>query len=368
LARNRQRLRPIPWSRDIGADARTTLRRPTNNIENEEMTMSEINGFFPAMLARGEAKAAAEVRSAMAELAHAATPGAKLAAQAHLHKAEDRFVKADAALHKMQAHRAHLNGTGPEYSAAYYQKVARHDLAKLERSGYAHTSNHVACPHYASPEARQRATLGGLLSAVKNLDSQIENLMKSLAARSTSPTSSASGTTAAGNDLAEIANNPSLNIEDKIALFMSKYIEKNNQELNDKMKELAAAKNGQTSSSSGATETSSSSKTGGGSVWSKISGFFKKVGGALPDLAKKAAHVIGGLNGGPAGAAINTTLGTNNSSSTSQANGTAPKDTTTLETELQMLTQKREQLVKMLTDLMAALHRTTMSVVNNIKP
>jgi hypothetical protein len=59
----------------------------------------------------------------------------------------------------------------------------------------------------------------------------------------------------------------------------------------------------------------------------------------------------------------------NGTESSSQANGAeGKKDTTTLETELQRLTQKREQLIKMLTDLMSTLHRTTMSVVNNIKP
>jgi hypothetical protein len=333
--------------------------------------MSQINSVT-APLVHNEAHAAAAVRAAMAEVADARTPGELKAARQQLHAAEDKFVKADATLHRAQAIKT-SGFIGAMLNSARYQSVARHHLANLERTGFARPHSHVACPHYVSTEARQRATIAGLLGQVGRLNTQLEGLMGRLASGNTASTTGASG---GDPDLMNILNDPSLGIEDKIALFMSKYIEKNNQEIDDKMKELAAAKNGQ---NQGTTANGTATKSGGG-WFSSAKSFFKHLGGALPKLA---GTVIGGMYGGPAGAALGSKLGgavgdkiggSSSSGSSAQANGTqangtqGAKDQTTLETELQRLVQKREQLVKMLTDLMATLHRTTMSVVGNIKP
>jgi len=326
--------------------------------------MSQITAMTPALV-HNATDAAAAVRAAMAEVAGARTSGEQQLARSRLHRAEDRFVKADAAVHRAQAHPTPFGGAVDALrNTARSQHVAKHHLANLERSGFAPPPN-VACPHYASPEARQRATLGGIFNQVNRLNSQLEGLLGRLAASSASATA---GTAGADAEMSRILNDPSLGIEDKIALFMSKYIEKNNQEIEDKMKELAAAKNGQGTGASGA------AKKSGGGWFSSAKSFFKHLGHALPKIA---GTVIGGMYGGPAGAALGSKvggmagdkIGGSSSAAAGQANGTqGPKDTTTLETELQRLTQKREQLIKMLTDLMSALHRTTMSVVNNIKP
>ncbi len=136
----------------------------------------------------------------------------------------------------------------------------------------------------------------------------------------------------------DILNNPNLSFEEKLFQFMLLFADKKQKEIEDKMKEMDAAKqSGQAGGAGGA-------KKGGGAGGAKKGGGpIQKVAGAVGGVAQ---GLMGGLAGGPLGSIMGGQAGGAGGAGGDQAGGAGGKKKSeeTLQAELQRLQSSLQQM------------------------
>ncbi len=145
------------------------------------------------------------------------------------------------------------------------------------------------------------------------------------------------------SDIQGILNDPGLSLEDKIALVLAKMAEKKEKEIMDKMKEWDKM----------------SQKGGKGGIGSFLSGIGKLFGG-----------VAGAFLGGPLGIAIGSSLGGSigkvlGGSQSAAAGG--KKSEQRIQAEIQLLSNKLQRLMTMLSNIMKSFHDSSMAAIRNIR-
>jgi hypothetical protein len=157
---------------------------------------------------------------------------------------------------------------------------------------------------------------------------------------------------AGGQDTASILNNPNLSFEEKLFQFMLLFADKKQKEIEDKMKEMdAAKKSGQAGGAGGAKKGGGASGAKGGGKSSPIG----KVAGAAGGLVQ---GLMGGLAGGPMGAVMgNNVAGGGQAGQGGQAGTDGAgnkKSEETLQAELQRLQSALTQMFTTITKMQEA--------------
>ncbi|MCB9463955.1 MAG: hypothetical protein H6682_09750 [Candidatus Eisenbacteria bacterium] len=140
-----------------------------------------------------------------------------------------------------------------------------------------------------------------------------------------------------------VLSDPSLSLEDKLALLMAKLTEHMDKQIEQKMKDIETQ---MTNEKNGGANGSNGSNGGGG-----IGGIFGSIGKA-----------VGGLFGG--------LLGGGGSSSAGGANGSSSQNSSNLQllqTQLQQLMQKRQQMFQTMSNILKSLHDTSMNTIRQLK-
>ena len=148
-------------------------------------------------------------------------------------------------------------------------------------------------------------------------------------AASAAPSTAASGASAA-NDTSSVLSNPNMTLEDKLMMLMARLSEHMDKEIENKMKEVEKAMSQQ-----------NQKKSGGGGLFGSIGKIFKSI------------PIVGGLLGG-------------GSKSGGAAGGKKP-NLQLLQSQLQSLMQKRQQMFQTMQNIMKSLHDTSMAAVRNLK-
>lgn len=169
----------------------------------------------------------------------------------------------------------------------------------------------------------------------------------------------AGGAGGASGDTAAILNNPNLSIEDKLALLLAKFAEKKMKELEDKIKEMQG----------GGAEGAKGKKGKGGGLFGGIGKMF---GGLVGGIAKLGGGILGGMFGGPLGAMAGQGIGGmvgNILGGAGGAGGTGggKKSETMLQSEIQLLQQKLQRSMELLSNLMKSFHDAMSTSIRNIR-
>ncbi|MEZ4647935.1 MAG: hypothetical protein R3E97_03970 [Candidatus Eisenbacteria bacterium] len=175
-------------------------------------------------------------------------------------------------------------------------------------------------------------------------------------------TGSASGNGATGGagDTGSILSDPSLSLEDKLALLMAKLTEHMDKQIEDKMKAIE--------------QQMANEKSGG------ANGSQGGAGGLLGGLGSIAGGAFGTAVGGPLGGMLGSQLGgslggslgsaAGGSSSSGGANGSGGENSSNLQllqTQLQQLMQKRQQMFQTMSNILKSLHDTSMNTIRQLK-
>ncbi len=211
--------------------------------------------------------------------------------------------------------------------------------------------------------------LGGVIgNAINNGLSNIGNVLNGIfggangsgGAGNTGSTGSTGGTGSTGES---VLSNPNLSLEDKLALLMAKLSEHLDEQINEKMgqieKQMQQEKNG------GAGGAGGSSKGGGGF----LSSILGKAGGVVGTAF---GGMFGGLAGSKIGSALGGLFGGGGSQGGSQGaggsqNGQNGSNLQLLQSQLQTLLQKRQQMFQTMSNVMKSLHDTSMNTIRQLK-
>jgi hypothetical protein len=152
---------------------------------------------------------------------------------------------------------------------------------------------------------------------------------------------------------------PNATIEDKIAAFMFKEMEKSNKELEDLIKQSESGGKG-----------GKSGKSGG------FFGALKSIGkNIFSGAAKIGGGVLGGMIGGPFGAKLGSMFGGavgdqitggGKSAQGGSASGKS-KSSAALQQKITLAIQKRQQMFTMLSNMLKVMHDTSMTAIRNIR-
>ncbi|NNE08232.1 MAG: hypothetical protein HKN20_06685, partial [Gemmatimonadetes bacterium] len=158
-----------------------------------------------------------------------------------------------------------------------------------------------------------------------------------------------SGSTSGIGSSESVLSNPNLSIEDKLMLLMAKLSEFLDKQIEDKMGELEKATQGKGAKGAGG-------KSGGG-----IGGIFGSLGKIAGGVAGTAfGGPLGGMLGSQAGGMLGNLLGGAGKSGGAQgangAQGGKKPNVQKLQTELQSLMQKRQQMFQTMQNIMKSLH------------
>lgn len=156
---------------------------------------------------------------------------------------------------------------------------------------------------------------------------------------------SGSGTSAGGKDISGILNDPSLSIEDKMAMVLMTLAENKEKELEAKLGEMQRAQGGGKSGAAGGA-------AGGGF---DLGGILKGAG-------------MGFLAGGPVGSLLGGLGGLLGGGGSQKSGGAGDKKKSEqiLSQELQMIQQKMSRLLDTLSNVMKSFHQTSSNAIRNI--
>lgn len=172
-------------------------------------------------------------------------------------------------------------------------------------------------------------------------------------------------------ELQSILSNPNLSFESKLALFMGKFIEKKQKEMEAKMNEMTKA---QDQSKAG----DKAGGGGGGKGGGKGGGGGKGLGGLL----QMGGGLVGGMFGGPIGSALGSSLGgavggalgggggagqAGGQGGAGQAGGSQSGSEQKLQTELTAITQAFNRMVEAMNNVMKSVHDMGMSSARLIR-
>jgi len=193
------------------------------------------------------------------------------------------------------------------------------------------------------------------------------------------------GSTGGASNGGSVLNDPNMSLEDKLALLMSKLSEHLDKQINDKMKsienQMAKEKSG--NSSNGAKK---SGKSGGG-LFSSIGKLFGSAGRILggaagtvfggplggmlgSGLGGKLGSALGGIFGGGGSSAASSAGSSNGSNGTGSTGGSGngqDSNLQLLQTQLQQLLQKRQQMFQTMSNVVKSLHDTSMNTIRQLK-
>ncbi|MCA9758183.1 MAG: hypothetical protein KDA27_20480 [Candidatus Eisenbacteria bacterium] len=169
-----------------------------------------------------------------------------------------------------------------------------------------------------------------------------------------------SGATGGAGDTGSILNDPSLSLEDKLALLMAKLTEHMDKQIEDKMKaieqQMSNEKNGGANGANG-------SKGGGG----LLGGLGSLAGGVAGSMFGPIGGMVGSQLGGSLGNSLGSAAG--GGSSAGGANGSSENSSNLqlLQTQLQQLMQKRQQMFQTMSNILKSLHDTSMNTIRQLK-
>lgn len=136
----------------------------------------------------------------------------------------------------------------------------------------------------------------------------------------------------------DILNNPNLSFEEKLFQFMLLFAEKKQKEIEDKMKEMDAAKNANKAGGAGG------GKKAGGAGGAKGGGKSSPIGKIAGAVGGVAQGLMGGLAGGPMGAVMGNQVAGGGEGGDQAGGAGGKKSEETLQAELQRLQSSLQQM------------------------
>ncbi|HSS51686.1 MAG TPA: hypothetical protein VLX28_22300 [Thermoanaerobaculia bacterium] len=206
-----------------------------------------------------------------------------------------------------------------------------------------------------SPFGGSAAGSQGLFGPLQDLMSRFTNGLGG-APGSSAGGGSQVGAGTGGNDVNSILNDPSLSLEDKMAMVLMALASRQEKQLEQKMQELGNVSGG----TGGAGGAAGAGGAGG------LGGLLQSVGGLVGTAAGAEFGPLGMALGGLFGSAAGQKVGSMVDGGTSGTGG-GQKSEQTLTQELQMIQQKMQRLLETLSNVMKSFHDTSMQAIGNIR-